>query len=63
MITEQEATRLLNSGKSIIDPQCPPGNWYRMSPEFMLDLLLERGEQGYAVRETQTSIILFQPHV
>jgi hypothetical protein len=61
MITEQEAARLLDSGKPLIDPQCPPDNWYRMSREDGLAILLERAKQGYAVRETQTSIILFRP--
>lgn len=60
-IPENEAARLAESGKTLIDPRCPPDRVYGLASDFIAGILIERGLQGYAVRETEKSIILFRP--
>lgn len=60
-ISEDEARRLVLTGKRIIDPLCPPGRCYGLPQETVFEILLQRRAQGYLVRETEKNIILYRP--
>jgi len=60
-ISEDEARRLVLTGKRIIDPLCPPDRWYALPEETAYQILLERCAQGYLIRESEKDIVLYRP--